>query len=77
VPGKLPYTADMLSRSPSTSDQNDVRLQEEAEAMMEISIALVVLKTIFSRFKIPETVVSDTVTMAHNIPHKNSLSLQF
>ena len=39
VPGKLLYTADNLSRSPSTSEPNDVRLQEEAEVVMETCIA--------------------------------------
>jgi len=39
VPGKLLYTADTLSRAPSTSTQNDVRLQEEAEAVMELYVA--------------------------------------
>jgi len=39
VPGKLLYTADTLSRAPSTSNQNDVRLQEEAEAVMELCVA--------------------------------------
>jgi len=39
VPGKLLYTADTLSRAPSTSNQNDVRLQEEAEAVMELYVA--------------------------------------
>ena len=36
VPGKLLYTADTLSRSPSSCNQNDAGLQEEAEAVMEI-----------------------------------------
>ena len=39
VPGKLLYTADALSRAPSPSSVNDVRLQEEAEALMELSVA--------------------------------------
>ena len=39
VPGKLLYTADMLSRSPSTSEPNDTRLQEEVEVVMETCIA--------------------------------------
>lgn len=39
VPGKLLYTADALSREPSPSSVNDVRLQEEAEALMELSVA--------------------------------------
>lgn len=38
VPGKLLYTADALSRSPSTSVQNDSQLQEEAEEIMEVSV---------------------------------------
>ena len=33
VPGKLLYTADALSRSPSTLEPNDTRLQEEAEVV--------------------------------------------
>ena len=39
VLGKLLYTADALSRAPSSSSVNDVRLQEEAEALMELSVA--------------------------------------
>ena len=39
VPGKLLYTADTLSRSPHPSDKNDTRLQEEAEAAMELCVA--------------------------------------
>ena len=39
VPEKLLYTADTLSRSPSTSEQNDMRLQEEAEVVMETCVA--------------------------------------
>ena len=38
VPGKLLYTADTLSRAPSTSVQNDERLQDEAEAVMELYV---------------------------------------
>ena len=34
VPGKLLYTADTLSRSPSASTATDSRLQDEAEVMM-------------------------------------------
>ena len=37
VPGKSLYTADTLSRAPSTSDP-DVGLQEEAEAMMDTCV---------------------------------------
>ena len=33
VSGKLLYTADILSRFPSTSEQNDMRLQEEAVSL--------------------------------------------
>ena len=39
VPGKLLYTADALSRSPSASEPNDTRLQEEAEVVMETCVA--------------------------------------
>ena len=39
VPGKLLYTADTLSRSRSSCNQNDAGLQEEAEAVMEIYVA--------------------------------------
>ena len=39
VPGKLLYTADTLSRSPLKSDENDSRLQEEAEAIMDTCVA--------------------------------------
>ena len=39
VPGKLLYTADTLSRAPCTSVQNDVRLQDEAEAVMDLYVA--------------------------------------
>ena len=39
IPGKLLYTADTLSRSPSSCNQNDAGLQEEAEAVMEIYVA--------------------------------------
>ena len=35
VPGKLLYTADTLSRAPSSSEENDTSLQNEAETMME------------------------------------------
>ena len=38
VPGKLLYTADTLSRSPSTAEQSDSQLQEEAEEIMEVSV---------------------------------------
>ena len=38
VAGKLLYTADTLSRAPVTSSDNDCRLQEEAEMLMELSI---------------------------------------
>ena len=39
VPGKLLYTADTLTRAPSKSDKNDSRLQEEAEAVMNVCVA--------------------------------------
>ena len=39
VPGKLLYTAGALSRSPSTLEPNDTRLQEEAEVVMETCVA--------------------------------------
>ena len=39
VPGKLLYTADALSRSASTLEPNDTRLQEEAEIVMETCVA--------------------------------------
>ena len=38
VPGKLLYTADTLSRSPSHTVLNDTKLQEEAEYMMELTV---------------------------------------
>ena len=38
VPGKLMYTADALSRAPS-SEENDANLQNEAETMMEVCVA--------------------------------------
>lgn len=38
VPGKLLYTADTLSRAPSSSYVNDIRLQEETEAFMDLCI---------------------------------------
>ena len=38
VPGKLLYTADTLSRAPSSTTENDARLQEEAEALMEMRV---------------------------------------
>ena len=38
VPGKLLYTTDTLSRSPSTAEQSDSQLQEEAEEIMEVSV---------------------------------------
>ena len=38
VPGKSLYTADTLSRAPSTSDLPDVGLQEEAEAIMDTCV---------------------------------------
>ena len=38
VPGKLLYTADALSRSPYLTTENDTRLQEEAEAAMELRV---------------------------------------
>ena len=38
VSGKLLYTADTLSRAPVHSSQNDGRLQEEAEMLMELSV---------------------------------------
>ena len=38
VPGKYLYTADTLSRSPSTTEQNDHQLQEEVEVLMEVSV---------------------------------------
>ena len=39
VPGKLLYTADTLSRTPSPSQENDKRLQEEAEEVMEMCVS--------------------------------------
>ena len=38
VPGKLLYTADMLSRAPAPIDENDSRLQEETDAVMELCV---------------------------------------
>ena len=38
VPGKYLYTADTLSRSPSTTEQNDRQPQEEVEVLMEVSV---------------------------------------
>ena len=38
VPGKLLYTANTLSRAPRSSVEHDVRLQEEAEAVMELCV---------------------------------------
>ena len=38
VPGKLLYTADALSRAPSLSSENDSRLEEEAEALLEVYV---------------------------------------
>ena len=38
IPGKSLYTADTISRAPSTSDLLDVGLQEEAEAMMDTCV---------------------------------------
>ena len=38
IPGNLQYTADTLSRAPTTSDLNDKRLEGEAEALMELSV---------------------------------------
>ena len=38
VPGKLLYTADTLSRAPAPTDENDSRLQEETDAMMELCV---------------------------------------
>ena len=36
MPGKLLYIAETLSRAPSPTTENDARLQEEAEALMEM-----------------------------------------
>ena len=38
IPGKSLYTADTLSRAPSTSDVLNVGLQEETEAMMDTCV---------------------------------------
>ena len=38
VPGKLLYTADTLSRAPAPTDENDSRLQEETDAVMELHV---------------------------------------
>ena len=38
VPGKLLYTADALSRDPSTSGEKDHRLADEAEHIMELNV---------------------------------------
>jgi transposase InsO family protein len=38
VPGKLLYTADMLSRAPRLTTENDVELEEDTEHMMEVMV---------------------------------------
>ena len=39
VPGKLLYTAGTLSRAPAPTDENDSRLQEETDAVMELCVS--------------------------------------
>ena len=38
VPGKLLYTADTLSRAPVPTNENDSRLQEETDALMDLCV---------------------------------------
>jgi hypothetical protein len=81
VPGKLLYTADTLSRAPSSSEENDTSLQNEAETMMEACIAHLPASTEklneYSTQQAEDTVCSSIINYCQKgWPNKKDLSVE-